>query len=180
MEKLDKVELVREKCNVSYEEAREALVTNDYDVLDAIIWLERQGKTTQGTAHYTTDSHTGEKAPEPTPTQIAISQIPNGNNSRFEERMDSVWDGFKRLVRAGIENNFVAEKEGARVFSIPVLVVVLGLFLWGASLILLIVGLFCGLRYHIEGKHAATVDVNDVMDRAADTAETIKHDFTGK
>ena len=40
MEELEKVELVREKCDVSYEEAREALKASDYDVLDAIVQLE--------------------------------------------------------------------------------------------------------------------------------------------
>ena len=47
MENLEKVELVREKCGVSYEEAREALEATGYEVLDAIIMLEREGKTAQ-------------------------------------------------------------------------------------------------------------------------------------
>ena len=37
MEMLEKVELVREKTGVSYQEARDALEATDYDVLDAII-----------------------------------------------------------------------------------------------------------------------------------------------
>jgi NACalpha-BTF3-like transcription factor len=46
MENLEKVELVREKCNVSYEEARDALEACDYDVLDAIVMLERASEKT--------------------------------------------------------------------------------------------------------------------------------------
>ena len=47
MDNLEKVELVREKCGVSYEAAKDALEANDYDVLEAIVYLERAGKTTQ-------------------------------------------------------------------------------------------------------------------------------------
>ena len=41
MENLEKVELIREKCGVSYEEAKNALEACDYDVLEAIIAIER-------------------------------------------------------------------------------------------------------------------------------------------
>lgn len=44
MEKLEKVELIREKCGVSYEDAKAALDACGDDTLDAIIWLEKQGK----------------------------------------------------------------------------------------------------------------------------------------
>ena len=56
MEKLDKVEVIREKCGVSYEDAKAALDACDDNVLDAIIWLERQGKSTKQSANYTTES----------------------------------------------------------------------------------------------------------------------------
>ena len=56
MEKLEKVEVIREKCGVSYEDAKAALDACDDNVLDAIIWLEKQGKSTKQTANYTTES----------------------------------------------------------------------------------------------------------------------------
>ena len=55
MEKLEKVEVIREKCGVSYEDAKAALDACDDNVLDAIIWLEKQGKSTKQTANYTTE-----------------------------------------------------------------------------------------------------------------------------
>ena len=51
MEKLEKVEVIREKCGVSYEDAKAALDACDDNVLDAIIWLEKQGKSTKQTAN---------------------------------------------------------------------------------------------------------------------------------
>ena len=41
MDKLEKVEKLREKTGVSYEEAKNALEACDYDLLDAIIYLEK-------------------------------------------------------------------------------------------------------------------------------------------
>ena len=44
MDNLEKVEKLREKTGVSYEEAKAALEATNYDVLDAIIYLEKNGK----------------------------------------------------------------------------------------------------------------------------------------
>ncbi len=44
MEQLEKVEKLREKTGVTYDEAKIALEANDWDVLDAIVYLEKQGK----------------------------------------------------------------------------------------------------------------------------------------
>ena len=44
MEQLEKVEKLRERANVSYEEAKEALEASDWDLLDAMVYLEKKGK----------------------------------------------------------------------------------------------------------------------------------------
>lgn len=44
MDKLEKVEKLREKTGVSYEDAKNALEACDYDLLDAIIYLEKLDK----------------------------------------------------------------------------------------------------------------------------------------
>ena len=45
MDNLEKVEKLRERANVTYEEAKEALENNDWDLLDAMVALEKEGKT---------------------------------------------------------------------------------------------------------------------------------------
>ena len=164
MEKLEKVEQVRAKCDVSYEEAREALEACDYDVLDAIVYIERKRAADDVTSTYE------EPVVEAEVDEEAMS-------SKFED----VWKSFcaraKSLVRGGMKTNFVLERNGERVAVIPVLILLAGLFLWGATLWLLVIGLFFGFRYHIEGVEPFTVDVNGVMDKAADAAEDIKQNF---
>ena len=44
MDNFEKVEKLREKAGVSYEEAKTALEQCNYDLLDAMIYLEKQGK----------------------------------------------------------------------------------------------------------------------------------------
>ena len=52
MEQLEKVEKLRERANVTYEEAKEALEASNWDLLDAMVYLEKNGKT-QGPARET-------------------------------------------------------------------------------------------------------------------------------
>ena len=41
MDQLEKVEKIREKTGVSYEDAKSALEACNYDLLDAIVYLEK-------------------------------------------------------------------------------------------------------------------------------------------
>ena len=177
MDRLEKVELVREKCGVSYEEARDALEACGYDVLDAIVKLEREGKTAAQTARYATES---ERRHEVSPAmQVAQKQYEKqSRKTKFGELWEAFWKQVKRFIRATLDMTFVAEREGERVVGIPVLFMILGIFLWGATIWLLIIGLFFGFKYHIEGANPFTVDVNDAMDKVADAAENLKRDFT--
>ena len=179
MDKLEKVELVREKCGVTYEDARAALEANDYDVLDAIIWLEQQGKTQNQTASYETGATTA-RVVSPEMAQAQEEYQAHSRRSRFGEASGRFFQQLRSLFRAGLDMTFIAERHGAVVVSLPLLFVVIGLLAWGASLWLLIVGLFFGFRYRVEGASPVTFDVNDAMSRAADVAESIKDDLQGK
>lgn len=171
MEKLQKVELVREKCNVSYEEARDALEACNYDVLDAIVMLEQKEMVTERMPKAGQES-----APE------AAYELPDATEQEPKEgkkaKVAGAWKRFcarcKELWDAGMEMTFIAERKGEQLFALPVAVVVLGLLFWGASLWLLVIGLFLGFRYRIEGQGKVAETVNDAMGKAADAADSIK------
>ena len=177
MEMLEKVELVREKTGVSYQDAKEALEACDYDVLDAIIWLESAGKAETKTASFET-TFTSNTTASPEMQQAQEEYRAHSKRSKAGE----VWSGFcnqaKKIIRAGLDMTFIAERNGERTISVPLLFVVIGVLAWGASIWLLIIGLFFGFRYRIEGASPVTIDVNDAMDKVADAAENIKSDFT--
>ena len=60
MEKLEMIEKLRERAQVTYDEAREALEQADGDLLDALIILERQGKVAppKGGGYYSSEGST--------------------------------------------------------------------------------------------------------------------------
>ena len=45
MDQMEKVDRLRERANVTYEEAKAALEANNWDLLDAMVALEKEGKT---------------------------------------------------------------------------------------------------------------------------------------
>jgi len=178
MEMLEKVELVRAKTGVSYQDAKEALEACAYDVLDAIIWLENAGKADVRTASYETTSnstYTQVSSPEMQEAQEEYQRT--SKKTKVGEVFANFWAEFRKVIRAGIDMTFIAERNGQSVVSVPLIIVVFGILFWGASIWLLIIGLFFGFRYRIEGASPLTIDVNDAMDKAADAAESIKNDF---
>ena len=170
MEMLEKVELIREKCNVSYEEARNALEACNGDVLDAIVMLENEHKVTERMPKVEQEA-----APEAT---YELPEAPAGATEHTESKAAGAWKRFctkcKEIWNAGMEMTFVVERKDERVLALPVAIVVLGMLVWGATLWLLVFGLFFGMRYHIEGVGKTAQTVNDAMDKAAEVADNIK------
>ena len=178
MDMLEKVELVREKTGVSYQDAKEALEATSYDVLDAIIWLESHGKADTHTATYQTTQTDAASTASDEMRAAQEEYHKESKKTRVGEAVGGFWGQVKAVLRAGLEMTFIAERHGERVVTLPVLVVVIGLLAWGASLWLLIAGLFCGFKYRVEGAGPVTIDVNDAMNKASEAAESIKSDFT--
>ena len=179
MDKLEKVELIREKTGVTYDDAKVALEANNDDVLDAIIWLERLGKAQTQTASYTTSAATeaGPVSPEMAQAQYAYQE--STKRSKFGEWIGRVGAEAKRIVKASLDTSFVITRNGSRIFGMPVLFIILGILLWWAAFPLLVVGLFFDCHYHIEGAKPITVDVNKVMDMASDGVDSIKDTVMG-
>lgn len=181
---LEKVELVRSKTGVSYEDAKRALEVSGGNVLDAIIWLEREGKAHTATASYSTGATDGGQAQGGNSPEMIRAQQEYQESSKKSE----AWESIKRVLQNSIDYKFVAvRRDGDQLVRLPVLVPIVGLFVWGATIWLLIVGLFFGVRYRIDkpddASHSGskvTADVNDAMSGAADFADTIKRDVTDR
>ena len=172
--KLEKAQVVHDKTGASYEEAREALEACDYDVLDAIVWLERRGKAKTQTASYTT-TVTEEDVTTTEMSQAQSDYERATKDGGFTKALNSIFDFLKRVLRKSVDVSFVAERHGEQVLSMPVLLLVLILiFAFWIALPLLIVGLFFDFRYHFDG--IGPVNINDVMNKASDGAEALKKD----
>jgi len=174
MATLDQVEKLREKANVSYDEAKAALEAANGDLLDALILLERQGKVSApaGGGYYSSGKAGGE---------------PQGEGAAGAEKTGATFGDLLRklgrfcmkVIHKGNINTFEVLKGGESKAVIPVTVLVLLLlFAFWVTIPLIIVGLFFGLRYRFGGPDLGNDSVNQAMDSAAAAAEKLKKSVT--
>lgn len=131
MERMELVELVREKAGVSYTDAKEALDASEDDLLDALVWLEGQGRAQTRTARSSTEA----------PGQEGVSSEMRAAQSAYERSAESgrrvVASGLgrmaaavKKFFRRGMSSRVVSYRGGEKFVSLPLLVAVVGEGLW--------------------------------------------------
>lgn len=169
MEHIEMVEKLTQKADISIAEAKELLESCNWDLLDAMIELEKAGRTYEPAA--AARSNESESKYE---VVCATASQENGSGNKKE----SAWRRFcrfvKSLIRKGMDNHFVVEKEEKEVINIPVLlfVIIAAVFFW-ISVILLLIGLFCGYRYSFRGKELGKENINNGMKKASEIAQNL-------
>ena len=167
MTNLEMVELLRDKAGITYEEAKEVLEQTNWDPLEAVLLLEKQGRTPPGGGAYSTEDAREESQPH--------ARKGHKGAKRAANRLGRT---IHKLVHAGNANHFVITRRGDELLSLPVTAFALILvFTFWFSLIALVIGLFCGLRYSFRGPNLGKQSINDVIDRAADMADSVREDL---
>lgn len=174
MNQLEKVEKIREKTGVTYEEARAALEAADGDVLDALVYLESKGKIKEPEIPvFTTRTESSQEFKK------ASRTYDESGKETFGDQMKKLVKWIGTLIRKGCENYFIVNRHGEELIVMPVLVLVLLLFFaFWITLPLMVAGLFFGFKYSFKGQIAQAVDVNTACEKAAEAAENIKQEFT--
>ncbi|NLK96206.1 MAG: DUF4342 domain-containing protein [Clostridiales bacterium] len=169
MERIEMVEKLREKANVSYEEAQEALEKSNWDILDAMIYLEKQGKVKTLEIN----------------NVIVSDEAKNNDNEKKTEKCGGIGSVIGRffkflgnLISKGNINYFEIKRgeEKPIKISLTITIILLILAFWPVA-ILLVIGLFMGYKYSIVGPNIKSPVVNDIMSKASSSAENIKSDF---
>ncbi len=173
MELLEKVEKIREKTGVTYEEAKKALEDCDGDVLDAIVYLENQGKIKEPEVKVFT---TKEK-----PAQSFRAEEEKDERTAeeaFQSTAGKFFDWLGNLLKKSIDSKFIIRKAGGKGLELPVLgLILLLLFVFWLTVPLLIIGLFFDYRYSFRGPIEEASGINSACDKASDVAEAIKKEF---
>ena len=167
MERIEMVEKLMSKANVSYEEAQQALEKNNWDLLDAMVYLERQGKvkTSQENKSIVLTKESSEDKKEKKQGGVGAMF---GRVCRF----------VKNLIKKGNENYFEINKEGEKPIKISLTISTLLLIIaFWPVVVLLVVGLFLGYKYSLTGLDIKCDTVNDILGKASSSAEDIKNDF---
>lgn len=95
---LEQLEMIRERANVSYAEAKEALEKNNYNTVEALIYLEQQNKE--------------------------IKKKDNVAKSSFLNTVEKIIAAAEKAIRKGNEIKFVMTKAGRTVMDLPLNVVI--------------------------------------------------------
>ena len=172
MEMIEKVERLREKANVSYEEAKAALEQTGGDLLDAIVLLERQGKVKEP-AH-STFSTEYEEQKEYIKVRDKVEEQENSAPSMGR----TIGRLFRGLIRFIKQTTFIVTKGEDTVFTMPTLIFALLLFFfWEVLAPVMVIALFVGVRYSFEGEEEAE-KANSILHKAGDFAQDVKSEFT--
>ena len=176
MATMEHVEKLREKANVSYAEAKAALDACGDDLLEALLYLERQGKVNPPEHGGCYSSKSEQKEKQGDTDETAHPGEPKGES--FSEVMGRFFRWIRGLFVKGCENMFDVQRGGSQIITMPVLVLILLLiFCFWLVIPLLIIGLFFGCRYRFRGQDVEKTAVNKVMESAENAAETLKTDI---
>lgn len=145
MERHEMAEKLVEKCGISYEEAGDVLREAGYDLLEAMIILERRGKL--GNKHQNNWYSTG---------IMQNYTATAGNKSAADaeslsEFFKIAWTKFCELMRNFMRYNIILSKDGREIISFPVLLaLILVCFTAGLVFSAVIVSLVFGFSYSIK------------------------------
>ena len=129
---LEKVDQVIERTQVSYEKAKVALEKCDGNVVEAIVWIEKEESTKE--------------------------KFTKKANSFTDEAVKMIKD----LIKSGQVNRIIVEKNSEVVMNIPVTVGALGaFFLTSATVVGLIAALATGCIIKIHKENGEIINVND-------------------
>ena len=197
MENYQKVEQLVNKTGCSYEDAKAALEGCEWDMLDAVISLEREGKVNKETAE--------QKAEEPIEIipEVSADKVAGSSSQQITYTYDDSSSGnsdkagntgkadgtgkrgrrlWKRIKSILMNNRMVVFKSsGQQIMDLPIVIPVIALiaFFW-ATLIVAVGAMIFGCRFHFEGEDLGKTNINSTMDKATDYAEKIRNDLAGK
>ena len=172
---LEMVERLKEKADVSYAKAKEALEYSGGNLLDALIYLEEKGAIPREEgAYFSTRNEAPPPPPEPLPVQLpaktkkkAVKQPkPKGNGRQV----------FHTLRRWLIDNELAIWRRDQPITALPVLILVLLVCCapW-VTVPVLVLLLFLGFRYRFSGPDLERDHLNGMIGDLADTAADLGH-----
>lgn len=172
MEKLKLIDKLKDKANISYEEAKEALENSNWDILDAFLYLEEKGRVEKPSVSifYTNEVGYSEKSGE----IVKIEETKYKTNNSYQ--------GVFEVICKYIDtyNNIFLEikKKDRLILKLPLtVVIVLLLFMFWIIIPLTIVGLFFDIKLYVYSKRVNTDKANRVLSDISEGAKIVKEKF---
>ena len=191
MDNYQKVEQLVNKTGCSFEDAKAALEGCEWDMLDAVIALEREGKIEKAApqkeepaeaAEVTADVITFNSAKDSGKNDDNAGKSSAGSANDSEEAPKRKRGIFGRAKRILTKNRMVVlRSNGKTIIDVPIWIPIIALiaFFW-ATVILAVIAMAIGCRFHFEGEDLGKTNINSTMDKATDYAEKFRNDIAGK
>lgn len=159
MDHYEMVEKLRERMNVSYEEARAALEASNWDLLDAMVYLESSGRTRDEKAKKTDDDEPCHKG-----------------YTRATDASSRVLTAFGRLIGKGNENYLVIARKDTEIICLPLTALVILILAVSFWWFIPVIALLLIFGYRITFKGPNTKGLNNAVDKAASAVRDLGHD----
>lgn len=178
MERLKLIDKLKDKANISYEEAKRALENSNWDMLDAMLYLEANGsvKKPEVSIFYTNEYKESYNNGEVVRLKEDKYENSHKSKNRFEgffEEICKVIDTCNNIFIEVIKNNRILLK-------IPVTVVILLLFFaFWIVIPLMFIGLFFDVEFLASSKKVNVDKINKVFSELSKIVKKIK-DRLGK
>lgn len=174
VDKLNLVEKLREKTGITYEDAKRVLEINNWDILDAILDLEKQGKVKgpSGSIFYTNEY---KESYEEENTEYNFEEIKKDSNYKSNNTFEGIFEVICKAIDTC--NNIFIEIKGKNNFFLKFpLTVVIVLLIFGFWLLipLVVIGLFLDIEFSVESKKINTNKINDILSKISKEVQKIK------
>ena len=177
MDIMEKVELLREKANITYEEAKMVLDEADGDLLNAMILLESRGKIKKPETEVTLFS--GEEASGKTAEKAGGKTASESKTAENRKTCEAgkVQRTMRKIINVLKNNFFNISRKGELLFQMPAWAFALILlFFWEPVIPIMLIALFFDVRYQFTGKDDMS-GANHFMDKVGSMAEEMSSEF---
>ena len=175
MNNLNLVDKLREKANISYEEAKNALENNNWDILDAMLYLEGQGRAKKPSISiFYTNEDKEEFINKGELVNIKEEKYRNNSKNNFE----GIFEEVCRVIDTCNNIFFEIRRKDRVLLKLPLTVLVLLLlFVFWIIIPLIVVGLFFEIEFLVSAKKVNTDKVNKVFSEISKNVLIIKEKF---
>ena len=173
MDKLEMIEKLRERADISYEEAKEILDRAEGDLLEAIVLLEKEGRMRQPQAEAAAET-AAQEANAASETKASADAAVPAEAQPKEKKPSGLSKAIRNFFDFLTQTSFHVTRKGSEIFAMPSLVFAgLLFFFWEPIIPVMIIALFFDVRYRFTGQKN-TDAANDILDKAGSFVDGIE------
>lgn len=157
------IEKLKNEANISYEEAKIALEKSEWDILDAVLYLEELEKIPKPNVniYYTNEERENKKSRE---IYINKNQENTYKNRKKENKFEGIFVRVCKIIDTCNNIFFEIKKDNRTFLRMPITVVILLLlFTFWLVIPLFILGLFINIEFSISGNGPEINKINHIL-----------------